>query len=55
MKVLETIEAESEFNVVDDKRREADHQLVQAFNQNEKLLNASPSRAAQITEAACGT
>jgi len=40
MKVLETIEAETGFDVVAGRRREADHQLVQALKQNEKLLNA---------------
>ncbi len=40
MKVLETIEAETEFTMVEDDRREVDRQLVQPFKQNEKLLNA---------------
>ena len=40
MKMLETIEAEIEFTAGEDKRREADLQLVQAFSQNEKLLKA---------------
>ncbi len=49
MKVLETIETEIEFNVVEDKFREADHQLVQAFKQNEKLLNALHEARDEIT------
>ncbi len=35
MKLLEEIGAETELIVVEDKLREANHQLVQAFNQNE--------------------
>jgi proteasome-associated ATPase len=40
MKMLETIEAETEFTMVEDDRREVDRLLVQPFKQNEKLLNA---------------
>src|SRR2546425_7714341 len=49
MKVLETIEAETEFNVAEDKLLEADHQFAQAFNQNEKLLNALREARDEIT------
>ena len=49
MKVAETIEAETEFNVVEDELREADHQLVQAFKQNEKLRNALHEARDEIT------
>src|SRR5207245_11490317 len=36
----ETIEVETEFTADDDEPREADQQLLQAFRQNEKLLQA---------------
>ena len=49
MKVLETIEAETGFDVVAGRRREADHQLVQALKQNEKLLNALREARDEIT------
>ena len=38
-------EMPKEFMVLEDKLREADRQLVQAFNQNEKLVNALTRRA----------
>ncbi len=40
MNLLEELAAETEVIVLEDKLRKANHQLVQAFNQNEKLLNA---------------
>ena len=49
MKLLEEIGAETELIVVEDKLREANHQLVQAFNQNEKLLNALGEAREQIS------
>jgi proteasome-associated ATPase len=49
MKVLEEIGAETELIVVEDKLGRASHQLVQAFNQNEKLLNALYEAREQIT------
>jgi proteasome-associated ATPase len=49
MKMVETIEAETEFNVVEDRFRESDHRLVQAFTQNEKLRHALHEARAEIT------
>src|SRR5207244_12613515 len=40
MNLLEELSAETEAIVLEDKLRKANHQLVQAFHQNEKLLNA---------------
>ena len=40
MKVLEIIETETDFSVVDDAFREPEHELVQARKQNAKLQNA---------------
>ena len=42
-------EAPKEFMVVENKLREANRQLVQAFNQNEKLVNALYEAREQIT------
>ena len=49
MKLLEEIGAETELIVVEDKLRRANHQLAQAFNQNEKLLNALGEAREQIS------
>src|SRR3989475_251385 len=49
MKLLEEIGAETELFVVEDKLRRANHQLAQAFNQNEKLLNALGEAREQIS------
>src|SRR6266852_888710 len=49
MKLLEEIGAETELIVVEDKLRRANRQLVQAFNQNEKLVNALYEAREQIT------
>ena len=40
MKMLEIIETETDFSVVDDTPREPEHELVQARKQNAKLQNA---------------
>ena len=40
MKMLEIIETETDFSVVDDAFREPEHELVQARKQNAKLQNA---------------
>ena len=40
MKMLEIIETETDFSVVDDTLREPEHELVQARKQNAKLQNA---------------
>ena len=40
MKMLEVIETETDFSVVDDTLREPEHELVQARKQNAKLQNA---------------
>ncbi len=42
-------EAPKEFMVLENKLREANRQLVQAFNQNEKLVNALYEAREQIT------
>jgi len=49
MNLLEELAAETEVIVLEDKLRKANHQLVQAFNQNEKLLNALGQAREQIT------
>src|SRR5712692_4727637 len=49
MKLLEEIGAQTELIVVEDKLRRANHQLAQAFNQNEKLLNALGEAREQIS------
>src|SRR3989442_7588802 len=49
MKLLEEIGAETELIVLEDKLRETNHQLSQAFNQNEKLVNALYEAREQIT------
>ena len=49
MKLLEEIGAETELIVLEDKLRETNHQLSQAFNQNDKLLNALYEAREQIT------
>src|SRR5262249_17200579 len=43
-------EAPKEFLLLENKLREANRQLVQAFNQNEKLVNALYEAREQITE-----
>jgi proteasome-associated ATPase len=48
MKLLEEIGAESDLIVVEEKLRQAHFQLAQAFNQNEKLLNALGEAREQI-------
>ena len=48
MKLLEEIGAESDLIVVEEKLRRAHFQLAQAFNQNEKLLNALGEAREQI-------
>jgi chromosome segregation ATPase len=42
-------EAPKEFMIIENKLREANRQLVQAFNQNEKLVNALYEAREQIT------
>ena len=49
MNLLEELAAETEVIALEDKLRKANHQLVQAFNQNEKLLNALGQAREQIT------
>src|SRR5438876_4134500 len=49
MNLLEELSAETEAIVLEDKLRKANHQLVQAFHQNEKLLNALGEAREQIT------
>src|SRR5882724_3190963 len=48
MNLLKEIGAETEVIALEDKLREANHQLAQAFNQNEKLLNALYESREQI-------
>src|SRR4029453_18860957 len=48
MKLLEEMGAESDLIVVEEKLRQAHFQLAQAFNQNEKLLNALGEAREQI-------
>src|SRR5437016_4790341 len=48
MNLLEELAAETEVIALEDKLRKANHQLVQAFNQNEKLLNALGQAREQI-------
>jgi len=48
MNLLEEIGAETAVIALEDKLREANHQLAQAFNQNEKLLNALYESREQI-------
>src|SRR6266850_7272829 len=49
MNLLEEIGAETAVIALEDKLREANHQLAQAFNQNEKLLNALYESREQIS------
>src|SRR3989442_8426480 len=49
MKLLEEIGAETELIVLENKLREANHQLAQACNQNERVLNALYEAREQIT------
>ncbi|PYN72136.1 MAG: proteasome ATPase [Candidatus Rokuibacteriota bacterium] len=49
MTPLEAIASETELIDLEDKLRKANHQLVQAFNQNEKLLNALGEAREQIS------
>src|SRR5262245_59204547 len=48
MNVLDRIDARTEFTPLEDKLMETTHQLGQAFNQNEKLLNALHDAREQI-------
>jgi hypothetical protein len=46
--VLDWLDAKTEFSRVEDRLRETTDQLEQAFNQNEKLLNALSEAREQI-------
>jgi proteasome-associated ATPase len=50
MNLLEEFAAETEVILLEDKLHKANHRLVQAFNQNEKLLNALGEAREQISE-----
>src|SRR3989442_5486430 len=49
MKVFETLEADTESIVFENKLREANRQLVRAFDRNEELVNALSEAREQIT------
>ncbi len=49
MKLLESVEAGIEFDIVEDQQRDADQQLVRAFRQNEKLRHALFEARDEIT------
>jgi proteasome-associated ATPase len=50
MTLLKAIASETELSVLEDKLHAANHQLAQAFNRNEKLLNALCEAREQISE-----